>query len=218
MCSQDRPTRLLSAFDTLPAGQTLLLVSSDEPWGLLETLQLRRKGLFEWSPLTLDPRSWQVEITRRDARPGERRCLTEALHWEHVHLGALEQRAFEALVSGDRDTSHRLYAAYQHGLNRHIHLEEQLLFPVFEMKSGLPYGGPTAVMRAEHREIRMALEELIRAAEGGPAFAEEPRSRLHTALRDHERKEESILYPNIDRLLTDGERDSLVARVQAYSR
>jgi iron-sulfur cluster repair protein YtfE (RIC family) len=39
------------------------------------------------------------------------------------------------------------------GLQRHIVWEEQLLFPVWERKSGLTGGGPTQVMRLEHRRI-----------------------------------------------------------------
>jgi iron-sulfur cluster repair protein YtfE (RIC family) len=56
----------------------------------------------------------------------------------------------------------------------------------------------------------------MRSLDGPVVAFGEVRARLLTTLRDHERKEESILYPWIDRLLTEGESDSLVARIQAF--
>jgi uncharacterized protein (DUF2249 family)/hemerythrin-like domain-containing protein len=212
----ERRARLLSAFDALRTGETLVLVTADDPRFCLENLQATRGGLFEWSPLAADPTHWHVEITRRDAAWGQRRRVTEALRWDHERLHRLEERAFAALLAGDRKKARSLYAAFHHGLNRHIRFEEELLFPVFEVKAGLPHGGPTAVMRAEHREIRMLLEELVRAVDDGPTEVEEQRQALHGILREHDRKEESILYPGTDEMLTEAESDALVAKIQAF--
>ena len=216
LAAQDRHGALLSAFDGLAAGQSLVLVAGENPVRMLDVLQRTRKGLFEWSPLAGDPPSFRVEIARRGAQPGAPRRLTEALIWDHAHLDGLERRAHAALLAGDRDTAHSLYAAFRSGLNRHIRFEEEVLFPVFDMRAGLPHGGPTAFLRAEHREIRMLLESLLQAAEDGAAAAAEPRQALRALLADHDRKEESILYPGTDLLLSAAESDALVARIQAY--
>ncbi len=213
-----RSAWLLSAFDALEAGQTLLLVSRQEPWGLLETLQEARKGLFDWSPVALDPPGWEVEISRRDGAADAGRTLTDALQREHAHLAQLEERAFHALSRGERERARRLYAGYAHGVDRHMRAEEHLLFPVFEVKSGLPYGGPTSVMRGEHQGIRSSLAAMLELRANGAEAMREARDALLSALRDHERKEESILYPGIDRLLTAEERDALVSRFQRYPR
>jgi len=216
MALADRRHAVLSAFDALAPGESLVLVAAEDPRGMLEVLQHLRRGLFEWSPLADDSRNSRVEIVRRDAAAGTPRRLTEALTWDHEHLDGLEQRAFAALAAGDRAAAHQLYNAFHRGLNRHIRFEEEVLFPVFDARTGLPYGGPTAFMRAEHREIRMLLENVLRLVDDGPNAVAEPREALRTLLTEHDRKEESILYPGVDLLLTESESDVLVARIQAY--
>jgi iron-sulfur cluster repair protein YtfE (RIC family) len=52
------------------------------------------------------------------------------------------------------------FKEFKFGLQRHIIWEETVLFPLFEEKSGMHDRGPTAVMRAEHREIGQCLEAL----------------------------------------------------------
>jgi regulator of cell morphogenesis and NO signaling len=42
------------------------------------------------------------------------------------------------------------FEEFKAGLEQHIVWEEEILFPSFEQKFGLP-GGPTEVMRWEHR-------------------------------------------------------------------
>lgn len=212
----DRRTAVFSAFDALSPGESFVLVSARDPRPVLDDLRAERKGLFEWSPLDEDPRCWHVEVARRDAAPGALRRVTEALTWDHARLDALERSAFAALAEGGVETARRLYRAFHHGLNRHIRCEEELLFPVFEARSGLPRQGPTSVMRAEHREIRMLLEGIARSLDGSADDVEELRRDLRRVLEDHDRKEEAILYPAMDRLLSDAESDALVGRVQAF--
>jgi uncharacterized protein (DUF2249 family)/hemerythrin superfamily protein len=208
---------LFSVFDRLATGEGLLLVSASDPRLLLGALRIERKGLFEWSLLDEGPKSWHVEVVRRDAELGALRGVAEALSWDHDRLDELELRAFVALGAGDLEQARRWWRAFHHGLNRHIRFEEELLFPVFEARAGLPQGGPTAVMRSEHREIRMALEAITRDLEAASADVEELRCGLHRVLEDHNRKEEAILYPAMDRLLSDVEGDALVARIQEFS-
>ena len=52
-------------------------------------------------------------------------------------------------------------AQLERALERHIRLEEEIVFPLFEARSGI-VDGPTAVMRDEHRCLRRALA-LMRA-------------------------------------------------------
>jgi uncharacterized protein (DUF2249 family) len=216
LASADRPAALLAAFDELTPGQTLILLSSEGPQPFLKQLQAQRKGLFEWAPLATDPRCWQVEITRRDSPAGAQRRITEALLWEHARLDALEQRAWELLRGEEREQARRLYSAFHSALDRHIRFEEEVLFPVFEVRTGLPHGGPTGVMRAEHREIRMLIEEIVRGLDDGASAVDEPRCTLLGVLADHRRREEGLLYPGTDQLLSDAESDALVAKIQAF--
>jgi hypothetical protein len=40
---------------------------------------------------------------------------------------------------------------------------------------------------------------------------------VHRLLHEHNVKEEQVLYPTTDRLLSEAERDELVGRIQAFS-
>jgi iron-sulfur cluster repair protein YtfE (RIC family) len=80
-------------------------------------------------------------------------------------------------------------------------LEEEKLFPAFEQDTGTD-SGPTAVMRAEHRQMLERLDaiEAAAAASNGERF--DPLLQSFTSFMDqHSMKEERILYPMCDRML-----------------
>ncbi len=98
------------------------------------------------------------------------------------------------------------FREFKLGLQRHIIWEETVLFPLFEEKTGMRDFGPTAVMRAEHREIGRCLEALHdRVRRQDPDSDQEEQSLLQ-ALATHNHKEENVLYPAIDLLSSAEER------------
>lgn len=212
-----RTEDVLSLVDALAPGQLLTLrLSTETARVLLATLTAERKGLFEWSP-EADGNAVRVDVVRRDAAPGSKRGVFEALSWDHDRIDAFEQGAFAARTAGDFEAARALFDRFARGLFRHIGFEEDLLFPALESAAGLsPHVGPTAVMRAEHVEIRAAVQ-LLRDAIGDPSVDPTPlRHRLHGALGPHNEKEERILYPMADRVLSGPGLDELVAAIQAY--
>jgi iron-sulfur cluster repair protein YtfE (RIC family) len=88
------------------------------------------------------------------------------------------------------------------GLQRHIVWEEQLLFPVWERKSGLTGGGPTQVMRLEHRRIADLLNAIHEKVQARNTGTEEEERQLVELLASHNMKEERILYPAIDQIVS----------------
>jgi regulator of cell morphogenesis and NO signaling len=205
----------LDDFDRLAAGQSLVVVAENEPRDLLRRLQAERKGLFEWSVLESGRSSFRVEITRRGADRGAAREIGEALAWDHDRLEALDQQAFDRLAAGDAAGARAAWSEFTVGLRRHIRFEEELLFPTFEERLGVPpEAGPTAVMRAEHREIEALLEKIGQALAGEGEVAP-LRAALHRVLGEHNLKEERVLYPATDGALSPEERDALVGRIQA---
>lgn len=213
----ERRSRVVDAFDALAPGETLEIAAGDAGGDLLRELQAKRRGLFEWSLLRPGPPSWTIAITRRAAASEAARGINEALSWDHDRLDALEEEAFKKRGEGDLRSARDLYAVFAAGLRRHIGFEEEILFPAFEETSGMPpTAGPTAVMRAEHREI----EELIGKIEAGigekDAPVEEWRRSLHLVLGEHNLKEEGILYPSTDQLLGPDKADELVGRIQRF--
>ncbi len=207
----------LARFDSLSPGERFVLIGEDSGADVLQRLQDARPGLFEWSPFESGPTLWRTEITRRDTKPGERRGVNEALSWDHDRLDALEQAAFRARAAGDLQSAVDLYTEFASGLRRHIGFEEDLLFPAFEKSAGMPpTSGPTAVMRAEHREIRELLDRIAAGIADAAAPVERLRESFHAVLSDHNLKEEGVLYPGADELLGKEEADRLVARIQRY--
>jgi iron-sulfur cluster repair protein YtfE (RIC family) len=133
------------------------------------------------------------------------------LGWDHDRLDALLADVTRMVDDGELERAEYSYGDFQQGLERHIRIEEDVLFPVFEQKTGMTHG-PTEVMRREHQIIKEAMQ-LMReglAAGKGAAF-HEGRELLEEALPSHNHKEEHVLYPTIDRLLAAADRTALVA-------
>lgn len=86
-------------------------------------------------------------------------------------------------------------------LRRHIYLEEEFLFPPL-VAAGL--AAPVFVMLREHAEIWATLDALDRAldADEGNDPPSALRHRLVSQLRHHNLKEEQVLYPQADDVLT----------------
>ncbi len=209
--------RLLSAFDVLEPGDRLNL-SCPDAWGeLLRALQAERKGLFEWSLLEPGPPVWRFEVVRRRAGSGTRRSVREALAWDHDRLDTLEEAAFQSRKACDEPAAHDLYVVFAAGLRRHIGFEEDLLFPAFEQRTGMPpTAGPTAVMRAEHLEIRALLDRIEAGIADATAPVEPLRASFRAVMADHNAKEEQVLYPATDDLLGEEDADRLVSSIQQY--
>lgn len=92
-------------------------------------------------------------------------------------------------------------------LRRHIYLEEEYLFPPLRAAGLL---GPVMVMLIEHGKMWPVLDELERLLGDGEfaATAELCRNLLEQ-LAAHNLKEERILYPQAEDLLTAGDLDEL---------
>lgn len=214
----DRTSTLLSFFDSLPPGESFVFSARESPGWLLETLREERRGEFDWTPLESARNGFRVEISRRPTPRGSLRRVSEALGWDHDRLARLEVGAFVARAAGDLDAASKWYEAFSSGLRRHIAVEEQMLFPLYESRSGLPSdSSPTEVMRSEHREIERLLGEILRTI-GDPArLPDQARAAFHEVLEEHHRKEEGMLYPALDEVLAPEEGDALVSRIQGFT-
>lgn len=140
--------------------------------------------------------------------------VTTYLSWDHDRLEAILEAVSRGVEDRRMAEARETYRGFDDGLNRHIRIEEELLFPLFEARTGIA-DGPTAVMRSEHREIQKALD-IMRdglAREDGETFREGLRF-LHSVLPDHNAKEEHVLYPTMDRLFSESERSAFAARLQ----
>jgi len=99
------------------------------------------------------------------------------------------------------------------GLQRHIGWEEEILFPIFERRTGMRDVGPTAVMRMEHRQIEKLLDEIAAKILTENQEFGELEVGLLELLGSHNQKEENILYPAIDDLMSDLEKEQAIERM-----
>jgi regulator of cell morphogenesis and NO signaling len=132
--------------------------------------------------------------------------LAVGLEHEHNEIDAIV-RAFVSPARPNSDGGAMLLHAIRL-LRHHIYVEEELLFPALT-DQGL--GGPVHVMVDEHAEIWRILDsleyELGTGDEAGAA--EKLRDELALTLEGHNLKEEHVLYPWADEILS-GSADSRV--------
>jgi iron-sulfur cluster repair protein YtfE (RIC family) len=127
---------------------------------------------------------------------------------DHDRLDGLFAR-FQERKRADYAEAKPFFREFKFGLQRHIVWEEQILFPLFEEKTGLRDIGPTAVMRHEHRRIGQRLEALHDKVRRHDPESDAEEQALREALEAHNLKEETALYPALDRLLTDEEKQGV---------
>ncbi len=136
--------------------------------------------------------------------------ISEFMSADHAKLDRTFEE-FQRQQSRDMAKAKLLFDQFMAGLQGHIIQEEELLFPIFEKRSGMTDGGPTAVMRMEHRQIKGFLEEMnARVLAGTSENLDELGVALLELLISHNQKEESILYPAIDRMVSDEDRKKLL--------
>ncbi|MDH5639746.1 MAG: hemerythrin domain-containing protein [Nitrospira sp.] len=118
-------------------------------------------------------------------------------------------KTFQTTKRSDFAKAKEAFKSFKVGLQRHIVWEEDLLFPLWEEKTGMSEGGPTFVMRQEHRQIGQLLESIHDAvAENNPGSDQEEQLLL-SLLSSHNMKEERVLYPSIDNVTNQAERDKV---------
>lgn len=140
------------------------------------------------------------------------RTISSFMSADHDRLDALMA---QARVADDPVERSRSFAEFTAGLVTHIEWEEDILFPAFEERTGISDAGPTAVMRMEHERIKQLLGAGRQQQERtGDAFTQIA-SELVGVLAMHNRKEELILYPWMDRELTPDETARALGRMRA---
>ncbi len=146
--------------------------------------------------------------------------VTDYLGSDHRRLDKIMQRCGASVESGDMKQAASLFDEFHEGLKRHIKIEEGLLFPAFEAATETDRSsGPTGVMRSEHEEILRLmglLKEHFSGESPTAAGFETLRGKLVFALKEHNLKEERVLYPTTDRELSSERLHELVGRMRSF--
>ena len=141
--------------------------------------------------------------------------IFEFMSMDHDRLDNIFE-AFKNLKKSDISGARRSFLEFKAGLQAHIAWEEDILFPIFERETGMRDTGPTAVMRMEHSQIKNLLEEIGQQVLAGDLEeSDEAETNLLEVLGSHNQKEESILYPAIDNLTSEQEKEQAIAKMTA---
>ncbi len=138
--------------------------------------------------------------------------ITSALQHHHKLCDEDFADAEDAANKGDWAACAATYDKFRTEMLAHFSVEEEVLFPAFEQRSGM-VDGPTQVMRSEHVQMRELLRQMDEAlaqknADGFGGAADT----LLIMMQQHNMKEENILYPMCDQAIgQDGDLQSRIA-------
>jgi regulator of cell morphogenesis and NO signaling len=130
----------------------------------------------------------------------ESETLGAALEREHREIDGGIEAFIAALPAGKAETEPLVRS--MDGLRRHIYLEEEFLFPPLRAAGMMV---PLFVMVRQHGELwdaMRALDAVLAADAGADALLESCRGLLDL-LDQHNSKEEPIIYPQADTVLTE---------------
>lgn len=141
--------------------------------------------------------------------------ITPFMTEDHRRCDELFAQAEAAAAQGDLSACQSCLSAFTRALLHHFSMEEQILFPAFEEKTGMRMG-PTRVMLMEHEQMRGLLGELSAAlAAGDPEEYLGQAETLMILMQQHNMKEEQMLYPMSDRALNG---DDILQALQALEK
>jgi len=141
--------------------------------------------------------------------------ILEFMSVDHDRLDDIFE-GFKKLEADDIDGARTSFLDFKTGLLRHIAWEEDILFPIFEQETGMRDAGPTAVMRMEHGHIKKYLDEIAEKILAGELEGiDEVKTGLLEVLGSHNQKEENILYPAIDSLTSEHEKEKVIEKMTA---
>ena len=135
---------------------------------------------------------------------------------DHQDCDARWAELEDQLAGADEATGQALWQVFDSSMRRHLAMEEDILFPAFDSRSGMAGGGPTAMMRMEHMQMRGLLDQIgASMAAGDTEEALDVGDTLLMLIQQHNIKEEGMLYPMAQNMLS-GEWAALADRLEKY--
>jgi hemerythrin-like domain-containing protein len=142
--------------------------------------------------------------------------LAEFFAQDHRDCDARWADVEELLDTEDVEMARAAWQRYDASMRRHLAMEEEVLFPAFDARSGMAGGGPVAVMKMEHQQMRGLLDQIGEAVESGDAGeAMDIGDTLLMLVQQHNVKEEGMLYPMAENMLA-GDWEDLVEQLDKY--
>jgi hemerythrin-like domain-containing protein len=141
--------------------------------------------------------------------------ILEYMRKEHEKCDGHFAQAEQDVASIQWQAADKSFANFASEIERHFNIEEQMLFPSVERSMG-GGGGPIAVMRMEHSQMRgliQSMTELLSAQDrDGFLGASET---LLILMQQHNMKEEQIVYPMTDRIMS-ADTEHVLAEIERF--
>lgn len=142
--------------------------------------------------------------------------ILDFLGSDHGACDDLFASAEAAVAQNNWDSARSLFERFQAAMAHHLAMEEEVLFPAFEARTGMS-SGPTQVMRMEHEQMRGLLRDMAGAAAAADQHDFLGLSEtLNMLMQQHNLKEENMLYPMSDQVLS-ADRDALIRNMEALA-
>lgn len=142
--------------------------------------------------------------------------ITDFLVPDHQRCDHLFASAEDAAAQGDWGNATAEFIRFQEALLHHFAMEEEVMFPAFESRTGMTQG-PTAMMRLEHRQMTDLVNQMVDSLSRKESNAYLGESdTLLILMQQHNIKEEQMLYRMADQVLAS-ELDELVESMRAMN-
>ena len=176
-------------------------------------MSVKVHGLNPFDPYHVKTPPVRVTINNEANGGNNMTSITEYMTGDHRHCDEVLATLEEAVNNGNWDQAAELTKTFVETMEHHINMEEQILFPAFEKKTGMT-SGPTMIMREEHKQMRNLFMQLHGALEDKQSedFLDTTETLL-VLMQQHNMKEEGILYPMSDEQLGQ-EADGVLQRMQ----
>lgn len=139
-------------------------------------------------------------------------AIAHYLEQDHQHCDDLYLQAEAHIAEQRLAEGTAAFQRFMLAFELHLSREEHLLFPALEQHLGSS-SGPTVVMRNEHQQLRAILRQMQGALEHrDSASFFDYADHLRMLMRQHNLKEENVLYPMADRLLA-GSSDAMLRQL-----
>ncbi len=130
-------------------------------------------------------------------------AITDYMSSDHKYCDDVFASLERSISDRHWDTAAQEMTEFINSMTLHFGMEEEVLFPAFEQATGNTTG-PTSVMRAEHQQMCGIMKQMQEALDERDAVEFLGASEtLSIMLQQHNMKEEGILYPMTDRVLSD---------------
>ncbi len=133
---------------------------------------------------------------------------------DHHRCDELFSQAEAAASGQDWGTIAADLQVFLDSMHRHFKMEEEVLFPAFEQRTGMSMG-PTQVMRMEHvqmRELFDAMADAVKQQDRDEFLGQA--ETLLVMMQQHNMKEEQMLYRMADQALA-GEMEEVLQQMRA---